>query len=55
VFPLKYELCFCIPEDDTLHSHCRETLRSYLYMKADAVTGHFVVLDGRTIELHAYA
>jgi hypothetical protein len=26
---MKYELCSYIPEDDILHSHCRETLKSY--------------------------
>jgi hypothetical protein len=30
VSPVKYELGFYIPEDDILHSHCREKLRSYL-------------------------
>jgi hypothetical protein len=29
VSPVKYELCFCIPEDDVLHSHRRETLKPY--------------------------
>jgi hypothetical protein len=29
VSPVKYELGFYIPEDDILHSHCRESLRSY--------------------------
>jgi hypothetical protein len=26
---LRYELGFHIPEDDILHSHCRENLKSY--------------------------
>jgi hypothetical protein len=26
---VKYELCFYIPEDDILHSHRRENLKSY--------------------------
>jgi hypothetical protein len=30
VSPVKYELGFYIPEDDTLHSHCRENLKSYI-------------------------
>jgi hypothetical protein len=30
VSPLKYELGFCIPEDDILQSHRRETLKSYV-------------------------
>jgi hypothetical protein len=29
VSPAKYNLGFYIPEDDILHSHCRENLRSY--------------------------
>jgi hypothetical protein len=27
--PVKYELGFCIPEDDILHSHRHENLKSY--------------------------
>jgi hypothetical protein len=27
--PVKYELGFYIPEDDILHSHRRENLKSY--------------------------
>jgi hypothetical protein len=30
VSPVKYELCFYIPDDDILHSHCRENLKSYI-------------------------
>jgi hypothetical protein len=30
--PVKYELGFYIPEDDILHSHCRENLKSYISM-----------------------
>jgi hypothetical protein len=29
VSPVKYELDFYIPEDDILHSHRRENLKSY--------------------------
>jgi hypothetical protein len=29
VFPVKYELGFYVPEDDILHSHRRENLKSY--------------------------
>jgi hypothetical protein len=29
VSPVKYELGFYIPEDGVLHSHCRETVKSY--------------------------
>jgi hypothetical protein len=28
VSPVKYELGFYMPEDDILHSHCRENLKS---------------------------
>jgi hypothetical protein len=28
VSPVKYELGFYIPEDEILHSHCRENLKS---------------------------
>jgi hypothetical protein len=27
---MKYELGFYIPEDDILHSHCRENLKPYM-------------------------
>jgi hypothetical protein len=30
VSPVKYELGFYIPEDDILHSPCREKLKSYI-------------------------
>jgi hypothetical protein len=30
MFPVRYELGFYIPEDDILHSHCRENPRSYI-------------------------
>jgi hypothetical protein len=30
VYPVRYELGFYIPEDDILHSHCRENLKSYI-------------------------
>jgi hypothetical protein len=29
VSPVRYELCFYIPEDGILHSHRRENLKSY--------------------------
>jgi hypothetical protein len=28
--PVKYEMGFYIPEDDILHSHCRENIESYI-------------------------
>jgi hypothetical protein len=31
MFPVKYELVFYIPEDDILHGHRRENLKSYTY------------------------
>jgi hypothetical protein len=30
VSPVRYELGFCIPEDDKLHSDRREDLKSYI-------------------------
>jgi hypothetical protein len=30
VSSVRYELGFYIPEDDILHSHCRESFKSYL-------------------------
>jgi hypothetical protein len=38
VSPVKYELDFYIPEDDTLHSHRREHLKPYI-----ALTGWTVM------------
>jgi hypothetical protein len=32
VSPVKYELGFYIPEDDILHSHCRENFKSYVIL-----------------------
>jgi hypothetical protein len=32
--PVKYELGFYITEDDILHSHRRENLKSYIALKA---------------------
>jgi hypothetical protein len=29
VFSVRYELGLYIPDDDILHSHCRENLKSY--------------------------
>jgi hypothetical protein len=31
VSPVKYEMGFYIAEDDILHSHCRENLKSYKF------------------------
>jgi hypothetical protein len=30
VSPVRYKLGFYIPQDDILHSHCRENLKSYI-------------------------
>jgi hypothetical protein len=30
VSPVKYELVFYMPEDDILHSHSRDDLKSYI-------------------------
>jgi hypothetical protein len=30
MFPVRYELCFYIPEDTILHSHGHENLKSYI-------------------------
>jgi hypothetical protein len=40
--PVKYELGFYIPEDDILHSHCRENLKAYMFhMYQSSVTAPF--------------
>jgi hypothetical protein len=36
VFPVRYELGFYIPEDDILHSHRRENVRSYIVGSVDS-------------------
>jgi hypothetical protein len=33
VSPVRYELGFYIPEDDILHSHCRENLKPLILIK----------------------
>jgi hypothetical protein len=35
--PMRYELGFCIPEDDILHSDRRENLKSYIALNAWAL------------------
>jgi hypothetical protein len=44
VSPVKYELGFCVPEDDILHSHRCENLRPY--METDSVHEmlYFIIL-----------
>jgi hypothetical protein len=46
--PVKYELRFYIPEDDILHSHRRENLKSYI-----ALTG-CALQRGRNVSLVKY-
>jgi hypothetical protein len=48
VCPVKYELWFYIPEDDILHSHRRENLKSYL-----ALTG-WTLQRRRNVSLMRY-
>jgi hypothetical protein len=48
VSPVRYELGFYIPEDDILHSHCREHLKSYtaffvLVLRLLIITSLFLV------------
>jgi hypothetical protein len=38
VSPVRYEMGFYIPEDDILHSHCRENLKSY----KEGVLGRYI-------------
>jgi hypothetical protein len=37
VSPVKYGLGFYIPEDDNLHGHCRENLKSYIALTGCAL------------------
>jgi hypothetical protein len=39
VFPVKYELGFYIPEDDILHNHRRENLKSYITLTGWSLYG----------------
>jgi hypothetical protein len=43
--PVRYELGFYIPEDDILHSHRREHLKSRYVMKAK-----LIVLSNRSLK-----
>jgi hypothetical protein len=36
VSPVKYEMGLYIPEDDILHNHCRENLKSYAVLLCGA-------------------
>jgi hypothetical protein len=42
--PVRYELGFYIPEDDTLHSHRREHLKSCIIMKVTSFAVVFSVI-----------
>jgi hypothetical protein len=46
VSPVKYELGFYIPEDDILHSHRRENLKSYKSVCPDASDRDFRTSSG---------
>jgi hypothetical protein len=37
VSPVRYELGFYVPEDDILHSHCRENLKPYIALTGSAL------------------
>jgi hypothetical protein len=43
VSTVKYELGSYIPEDDILHSHCRENFKSYTIYSVSFVAGCFSV------------
>jgi hypothetical protein len=43
VSPVKYEMGFYIPEDDILHSHCREN-KSYINVSCSAQLGNSAYL-----------
>jgi hypothetical protein len=47
MFPEKYELWFYIPEDDILHSHCREHLKYYLLAPWPLVSERTIPTDDR--------
>jgi hypothetical protein len=53
VSPVKYELGFYIPEDDILHSHCRENLKSYV-TKMKAVYSSKVLVPVCQITLRVF-
>jgi hypothetical protein len=46
VSPVKYELGFYIPEDDILHSHCRENLKCYIVLGCSPVQLHNLEVAG---------
>jgi hypothetical protein len=61
VSPVRYKLGFCIPEDDILHSHCRENPKSYRIMSVEKsvdlmgnVASDFLSLPQPAAPLHAH-
>jgi hypothetical protein len=50
VSPVKYELGFYIPEDDILHSHRREHLKSYISIQIAEKTTFFLIQCNRCHE-----
>jgi hypothetical protein len=51
VSPVKYELGFYIPEDDILHSHCREIYQSCAALCIHVLITLAVVGNGRQLSL----
>jgi hypothetical protein len=54
VSPVKYELGFYIPEDDILHSHCRESLNSYIHHLCSARPMFDVQIAGFSVTYTSY-
>jgi hypothetical protein len=54
VSPVKYELGFCIPEDDILHSHCRENLKSYRLLHVTVHSLKYINRCGRREVAHSH-
>jgi hypothetical protein len=54
VSPVKYELGFYIPEDDILHSHRRESLKSYMnhIVTANVVPSSLIPSTMKIEEIH---
>jgi hypothetical protein len=44
VSPVRYDLGFYIPEDDILHSHRRENLKSYIALPTELCSGDVMCL-----------
>jgi hypothetical protein len=52
VSPVKYELGFYIPEDDILHSHCREDLKSYITLTPQILHNLYRTLKPERLQRH---